>query len=63
MGSVYPVAAGDVALPGEWVSISEFHAIMNMTWQIEGFEPGVYAFFMRDRMAGRIDDLPGDVIQ
>jgi hypothetical protein len=34
-----------------------------MTWQAGDFEPGVYAFFIRDRMAGRIDDLPDDVIQ
>jgi hypothetical protein len=63
VGSVYPVAGGGLALPGEWTSITEFHANMAMTWQAGDFEPGVYAFFMRDRMAGRIADLPDDVVQ
>jgi hypothetical protein len=63
VGSVYPVAGGGLALPGEWASITEFHANMAMTWQAGDFEPGVYAFFIRDRMAGRIGDLPDDVIQ
>jgi hypothetical protein len=60
-GSVYPISAADMPLPGEWVSIAEFRAIMNMTWQIEDFEPGIYAFFIKDRMAGRVGDLPPDV--
>jgi hypothetical protein len=63
VGSVYPVAGGGLSLPGEWTSITEFHANMAMTWQAGDFEPGVYAFFMRDRMAGRIGDLPDDAIQ
>lgn len=59
-GSVHPIPTDDLPLPGEWVSIAEFHAIMNNTWQVEDFEPGVYAFFTLDRMAGCIDDLPED---
>jgi hypothetical protein len=61
VGSVYPTSAADMPLPGQWVSIAEFRAIMNMTWQVEDLEPGIYAFFMRDRMAGRVGDLPPDI--
>jgi hypothetical protein len=59
--SVYPTSVADMFLPGEWAGLAEFRAIMNIAWQIEDFEPGIYAFFMRERVADRIGDLPPDV--
>lgn len=60
-GTIYPVAAGTVALPGEWVELAEFHAILNSTFAAGSFQPGVYAFHTFERIAERIGELPPGV--
>jgi hypothetical protein len=62
-GVVYPVQSDSQPLPGVWVGPFEFHALMAKTWQMEDFEDGIYAFFIKERIADRVGDLPDDFHQ
>jgi hypothetical protein len=57
-GAIHPITIGDLTEPGIWLSDTEFESALQVSFEVDGFTPGVYTFDLDTMTITKTGDLP-----